>query len=145
MIAIFINQILHGDAINIYGDGSHVRAHSYIYDCIGPIMRAGKLSNEIINIGGEQAFTIQETADMVKNALQEPSWGIRYLDNRYKEVPFAYCDHTKARELIDFKEVIGVEEGIRRVAEAFAKEGPVEYEDKEPLTLKSPKIPKTWN
>ena len=145
VVAIFINQVLRGEPINIYGDGSHMRAHSYIYDCIGPIMKAGKLKNEIINIGGERAFTIKETAEMVRSALQETGWGIKYHPGRYKEVPFAFCDHSKAVELLDFKEVIGAEEGIKRVAATFAAEGPVDYDDKEPLTIKSEKIPKTWN
>ena len=145
VIAIFINQVLRGESINIYGDGSHKRAHSYIYDCIDPIMKAGELKNEVINIGGERAFTIKETAEIVRKALREPRWGIKYLDGRYKEVPFAFCSHDKARELLDFKEVIGAEEGIKRVVEAFVEEGPVEYDDKEPLTIKSEKKPKTWN
>ena len=145
VVAIFANQILLGEPIYIYGDGQNLRAHSYIYDCIGPIMKAGQtLENEIINIGGEQAFTIQETADLVIDAMGKDYWPIEYLPGRYREVPFAFSDHAKARNLIDFHEEIGAEVGIARVCEEFAAEGPVKYVDVEPLTLSSEKMPETW-
>jgi len=145
VIAIFCNQILLGEPIYIYGDGKHTRAHSYIYDCIGPIMRAGsEINNEVINIGGNKNYTIYETADLVRKAMGQPDWEIVFLPKRYREVPDAYCDHKKAENLLSFKEHIGADSGIQLVSEAFMYEGPVQYKDNEPLVLNHKLIPKTW-
>jgi UDP-glucose 4-epimerase len=54
VIGIFMQQILHGKSMTIFGDGTQTRAFSYIDDvapaiAMGPLVN--KARNEVFNVG----------------------------------------------------------------------------------------------
>jgi len=145
VISIFANKVLRDEPIVVYGDGNNTRAFSYIEDSVIGMIDIGlNCSNTTVNIGGEKVFTINEAADFVRCALGKPYHKIEHTRDRYREVPHAYSDHGRAKALINYRESIGAEEGIRRSCEFWAEEGPVEWEDVEPLVLSHEQLPDNW-
>jgi len=118
VIGIFMNQIMQGKPLTIYGDGQQTRAFSYIDDVAPHIARSVEISatyNEIINIGADTPFTINELAQVVCDAFGiKPN--IQYLPAR-NEVQHAYADHSKAARLFGISTKVPLEVGIRRMAE----------------------------
>ena len=118
VLGIFMNQLLSGLPLTIFGDGSQSRAFSYIDDVAPYIARVVDLPaarNEVINIGGDTPATVKHLAELVAATFcQKPE--IVYLPAR-QEVLHAYPSHEKARRIFQLPAPIGLEEGVRRMAE----------------------------
>ncbi len=121
VIGIFMNQIMQGKKLTIFGDGTQTRAFSFIDDVAIPIAKCVNIKesyNEVFNIGADKPYTVNELATVVCNEFGvEPS--INYLSAR-NEVLHAYSDHTKAHKVFGDPTGISLAEGISRMA-AWAK------------------------
>ena len=72
VVGIFMNQILQGRAMTIFGDGTQTRAFSYIDD-VAPVMAAAidvpAAWNRTFNIGADTPCSLNELARMVAAAM----------------------------------------------------------------------------
>ena len=144
VIAIFMNRIMRKEPIYIYGDGEQNRAFSYIEDCLPAIIQSLHVKNEIINVGGVLPTSVNHIADLVCSAMGVPkTYHREYLPWRPGEVKYAYSTYAKSVRLLGYKEEIGYEEGIRRMAIWAKAKGPQEWVH-EQLPLQNDKMPKTW-
>ena len=118
VIGIFMNQIMTGQPLTIFGDGTQTRAFSYIDDVAPHIARSVELpaaSNETINVGADTPYTVNELAAVVSRAFGvEPS--ITYLPAR-NEVRHAYSSHEKAARIFGANSAVSLEDGIARMAD----------------------------
>lgn len=115
VIGIFMNQLLQGNALTVFGDGTQTRAFSSIDDVaphIANCVNIPKAYNEIINIGGDTDYSVNELANTVMKVMGLKS-DIRYLEARH-EVLHAYADHSKAHHLfkINPDNLIKLEDGL---------------------------------
>jgi UDP-glucose 4-epimerase len=131
VVGIFMRQALQGQPLTIFGDGTQTRAFSYITDITRPLIHALDVdtTGETINIGGETPVTILELAEQIVERF--PGARIEHVEERY-EVEHAWCDHTKARELLDFKPETEFTDGLNRMA-AWAKNAGVRTATVPPL------------
>ncbi|HFD40889.1 MAG TPA: NAD-dependent epimerase/dehydratase family protein [Anaerolineae bacterium] len=117
VIGIFMNQLMRGEPMTIFGDGTQTRAFSYIDDVAPHIANSVNVPaayGQVINIGADRPYTVNYLAQVVARAFdQEPR--IRYLPPR-NEVVHAYADHSKARQLFGQEATVDLEEGVRRMA-----------------------------
>jgi UDP-glucose 4-epimerase len=121
VIGIFMNQIMQGKQLTVFGDGTQTRAFSYIDDVAIPIAKSVDIPvayNEIFNIGADQPYSVNELAEVVSKELGTPP-NVKYLTAR-NEVLHAYSDHTKAHKVFGAPSGVDLQEGIRRMA-AWAK------------------------
>ncbi len=117
VIGIFMNQILLGKPLTIFGDGEQTRAFSYIDDVAPVIARSvfnARAYNEVFNVGGDQPYTLNQLANIVCQVMGVTP-NIRYLAPR-NEVKHAFASHAKVRQFFDLPAPIPLEEGISRMA-----------------------------
>ena len=122
VVGIFMNQLMRGEPLTVFGDGDQTRAFSYVADVAPYIARSIDVPtayNETFNVGADEPFTVNELAEGVMQAM-EAETEIRYLPPR-KEVLHAFADHEKARRTFDMAPPIPLHEGLSRMA-AWAKE-----------------------
>lgn len=103
---IFIRRILDNEPILIYGDGTQTRAFSDIKYYMEPFEKLiTEHGGETFNLGRDQHSSINELADKVINVAEKygRTGGREYREPRH-EVKDAYCDHTKAKEWLGFKD-----------------------------------------
>jgi UDP-glucose 4-epimerase len=118
VVGIFMNQLLKGDPMTIFGDGSQQRAFTHINDvaptlaaCVGfPAAR-----NQVFNIGADTPYTINELARVVAEALGREC-RVRHLEAR-NEVKLAFSDHSKAEGFFGKHPKTPLEEGVRAMAD----------------------------
>jgi len=107
VIGIWIRQILNGQPITIFGDGKQKRAFSDISFYMDPFTRLmdEKYNGETFNIGADKEYEIIEAANLLNNVAKKFGFSseILHLEPRH-EVKDAFCDHTKAKELLDFND-----------------------------------------
>ena len=144
VIAIFMNSIMRGEPIWIFGDGTQKRRFSYIEDSVPAYVAcADKADGEIVNIGGSEEITINELADRVCNAMGRPDHPRKHVSERPKEVKYAYCDNSKSIKLLGYKETFGTNRGIEKMAAWARKKGPQEWTSEKPAII-TEKTPEVW-
>ena len=124
VIGIFMNQIMQGKKLTIFGDGTQTRAFSYIDDVAIPIAKCVNVPaayNEVFNIGADKPYTVNELAEVVCADFGVAS-SINYLSAR-NEVMHAYSDHAKASKIFGTSKSISLQEGIARMAAWARKVG----------------------
>ena len=117
VVGIFMNQILQGKPMSVFGDGRQTRAFSYIGD-IAPIMAeaidAPAAYNHVFNIGADQPYTINDLAQSVARAMGvKPN--IAYLPAR-NEVQDAYSSHEKVKHVFGERKLYTLDEGLSQMA-----------------------------
>jgi UDP-glucose 4-epimerase len=124
VIGIFMNQIMQGKKLTIFGDGTQTRAFSYIDDVAIPIAKCVEIPasyNQVFNVGADEPYAVNDLATVVcKEFSVSPD--INYLSAR-NEVMHAYSDHSKARKIFGAPTGISLEEGIARMAKWARKVG----------------------
>jgi UDP-glucose 4-epimerase len=117
VVGIFMNQILHGEPLSIFGDGSQVRAFTYIDD-VAPIIAScvdiPAARNQIVNVGADIPYAISELAEMVAEAMGTKC-KIVHLDAR-NEVKIAFSDHSKVRRIFGARAQTPLKDGIQSTA-----------------------------
>jgi UDP-glucose 4-epimerase len=117
VVGIFMNQILRGQPMTVFGNGKQKRAFSYIGD-IAPVIAGAPLvkrgRNRIFNIGANQPYTVNELARKVAEAM-----GVRldliYLAPR-REVTLAFSDHLICEETFGPLPQTSLEDGLYKMA-----------------------------
>lgn len=146
VIGIFMNQLLQGKALTVFGDGQQTRAFSYISDVAPYIAKSVDVKaayNEVFNIGGDVDYTVSELATTVMDVmgLVQP---LNHLEAR-NEVLHAYSDHSKAKRVFGITEdFVELKDGVQKMAEwvkvAGARSTP-KFSNIEILE----KLPAIWN
>ncbi len=114
---IFMNQIMQGKPMTIYGDGRQTRAFSYISDVAPLIARSIEIPeayNQTFNVGADTPYSVNYLAHIVADAMGvEPN--IIHLPAR-NEVKHAFSSHDKARKVFGDWDPVPLEDGIGRMA-----------------------------
>jgi UDP-glucose 4-epimerase len=116
VIGIFMNKVLQGEPMPVFGDGLQTRAFSHIDDVAPLIARApliGASRNEVINVGADHPYTILELAQAVAKAFGVEC-DVTHLPAR-REVVHAFSTHEKAERIFGVSPQVGLEEGIARM------------------------------
>lgn len=127
VIGIFMNQIMKGEPLTIFGDGTQSRAFSYIKEISGIIAAAPKQRDaygEVFNVGADTPYSVNELAREVGRVFGvEPK--IKYLSAR-NEVLHAYSSHEKVRKFFPASKNYTLREGLERMADWAKAAGPRE-------------------
>jgi UDP-glucose 4-epimerase len=118
VIGIFMNQIMQGRPMTIFGDGKQTRAFSYIDD-VAPVIAASiarpESYNQIFHVGADKPYSVNELATVVARAMGAETQ-IKHLEAR-NEVVHAYSAHEKVRKHFgDLIKNVSLEEGVAKMA-----------------------------
>jgi len=145
VIGIFMNQIMQGKQLTVFGDGTQTRAFSYIDDVAIPIAKSVENENaynKVFNIGADKPYTVNELAGVVaKEFGTKPD--IKYLAAR-NEVLHAYSDHTRAQITFGKGSGIDLAEGIGRMATWAKKVGSRQSKEFDNIEI-TEKLPDGWS
>jgi len=145
VIGIFINQIMQGKPMTIFGDGNQTRAFSYIDDVAIPISHCINIQetyNQEINIGADKPYTINELVEVVARHLRV-SPQVTHLEAR-KEVVHAYSDHSKAKRLFGTETLVDLNSGIEKMVVWAKKVGARKSKEFENIEVNK-NLPQGWS
>ena len=122
VIGIFMQQILRGRSLSIFGDGSQTRAFTHVSE-VAPLL-AGSVEQpsayrQTFNIGSDRSYAVLDLAQRVCRAMKvEPR--LEFHPTRL-EAHDASCSHRKLREFFGERSAgVPLDEGLERMA-AWAK------------------------
>ena len=144
VIGIFMNQLMRGEPMSIFGDGTQTRAFSYIGDVaplIADAIGVPAAFNQTFNVGADESATVNELAALVANAMgKEPR--ITHLEAR-KEVLHAVADHSRVEEVFGYRAGWTLERGLKQMAEWALGVGPREPSRRADVEV-SRNLPQSW-
>jgi UDP-glucose 4-epimerase len=144
VIGIFMNQVMQGQPMTIFGDGTQTRAFSYIDDVaphIADSVNVPDAYGEVINIGADQPYSVNYLAQVVAEAFgQEPR--IQHLPAR-SEVLHAYSDHAKAGRLFGQGATVSLEQGVGRMAKWARQAGVRKSQEFDDIEVRQG-LPPSW-
>jgi UDP-glucose 4-epimerase len=144
VVGIFMNQIMVGKPMTIFGDGEQQRAFTHISDVaplIAECVEVPAAINETFNLGADEPFTVNELARTIANIM----WAdchVKHLDAR-NEVKFAFSGHGKVEQVFGRRRYLSLEEGIGRMAEWVKVHGARESKLFENIEIRR-KLPSSW-
>ena len=117
-ISRFLRDVDAGRPIPVFGDGSSRRDYTYIDDIVDGVEAAlaASFGFEIVNLGDARPVTLSELIEKI-----ETTTGRRAVREDRPEqpgdVPVTFASLEKARNLLDFRPRVTLEEGLRRTLE----------------------------
>jgi UDP-glucose 4-epimerase len=117
VIGIFMNRLMQGEPLPIFGDGEQRRAFTYIGDIAPAIARSPlnpQARNQVFNVGSDRHYSINELAFEVIKAMEIPG----RLDHKpaRNEVKLAFSDHSRFQAVFSNGPDTPLPDGLRRMA-----------------------------
>jgi UDP-glucose 4-epimerase len=117
VVGIFMNQLLKGEPMTVFGDGGQQRAFTHVSD-VAPIIADSvhlpEARGQVFNVGTDVPYTVSELACIVAEAMGLEC-RIEHLEAR-NEVKVAFCDGSKAERVFGRRRPLPLQEGIRLMA-----------------------------
>lgn len=125
VVGIFMNQIMQGEPMTIFGDGTQTRAFSYVGD-VAPIIANAvdvrEAYNKTFNIGGDTWYTVNMLASRVAEAMEVAPL-VNHVPAR-NEVQHAFCNHVQVALYLGFHDLTLLGEGLTKMAAWAKQRGP---------------------
>lgn len=124
VVGIFMNQLLRGEPMTIFGNGEQQRAFTHVGDVAPVIADSPEVPgarNQIFNVGADVPFTVNRLASIVADAMSMPL-NVKHLDPR-NEVQVAFSDHSKAESVFGKQTKVSLHDGILKMAQWAQKHG----------------------
>jgi UDP-glucose 4-epimerase len=120
VIPLTINRILDGLPPIIYGDGKQTRDYIHVCDTARAAVLLGEqdLPGEVINVASGHDISIAWLVEKIV-VLMKGSHSIIFAPERPGDVRRHIANTLKAKDLLDFEHVIGMEAGLRETIDWF--------------------------
>ena len=110
----FIEKILSGNEIEIYGDGKQTRDFVFVEDIVQANLKAALEKNangSCLNIGSGTETAINEVIKMIME-ITEKEVEIKYSDERKGEIKNSYANITEAKKILDYEPQWSLKRGL---------------------------------
>jgi dTDP-glucose 4,6-dehydratase len=119
VVPAFIDQVLSGEPLTIFGDGSQTRSFCYVADLVRGLFLLSQSDERYpVNLGNPREMTILEFADCIRKAAaseQQIVFEPLPEDDPKRRQP----DIAKARAVLGWEPEVVLEEGIQFTLEYF--------------------------
>jgi len=144
VLGIFINNIMLNKPLTIFGDGNQTRAFTYIKDITPYIAQSAtndQATNQIINIGSDKPYTINQLANIINSYFPQKT-EIVHLPSRV-EVYQAFSSHSKAKKIFNITQTTPMEVGLKNMIDYAQKIGPLKTKKFKKIEIEE-KLPESW-
>jgi UDP-glucose 4-epimerase len=117
VVGIFMNRLMRGEDLVVFGDGTQQRAFTWVGDVMPSIARSALMPEargRVFNVGSDDPSTVNDLATGVMAAMGTPG-EVRHVDAR-NEVHLAWSDHSRFAEVFGDVDRTTLDEGLARMA-----------------------------
>eukprot|EP01071_Lankesteria_metandrocarpae_P015089 Lankesteria_metandrocarpae@DN9314_c0_g1_i1.p1 len=111
----FIDGVLHDKPINKFGDGSAIRAYTYVSDIVDGLYAAVKRGGDgfiIVNLGGAETHSLNDLIAAVEAATGKSAI-INQMTPQPGDVVATCADQCRAKQLLGYNPKVGLREGMK--------------------------------
>ena len=124
IIPIIVKNILQGENIRINGNGEQTRDYNYVKDTARAFIDVYENKNtrtKILNIGSGIEISINDIVDLVLKKMKAKNTKIEYVDPRAGDVMRHCAKITLAKDMIDFKPSVNIEDGVEKTVQWYSQ------------------------
>ena len=124
VISLFATALIEGRQPTMYGDGEQTRDFTYVANVVDGVLRActaPKAAGEAINVACGTRISLNELL-RVMNAVVGTKAQAIYKEPRSGDVRDSQADITKAKTLLGYTPIVGLEEGLRHTLDWCRRE-----------------------
>jgi UDP-N-acetylglucosamine/UDP-N-acetyl-alpha-D-glucosaminouronate 4-epimerase len=126
-IPIFVNKLLSGLPVPIYGDGEQTRDFTYVGDVVRGIRAAATApgaNGRVYNIASGRALSVAELVRTIAASLEREA-RVQILPARPGDIRHSWADVSRARRELYFAAETSLDEGLRRTVDWSRQSGAV--------------------
>ncbi|MDQ3973177.1 MAG: NAD-dependent epimerase/dehydratase family protein [Actinomycetota bacterium] len=123
VIPKFILRALAARPLQVHGEGSQTRDFTYVEDTARWLVQLSmpdRLTGEVVNVSSGRETRIADLAAMIVD-LTGSSSPVVHVAPRPGDLPRLLADTAKVRRFVDFRLGVGLEEGLKRTIDYFAR------------------------
>lgn len=139
VIPKFIQQLLTGKPLTIYGDGKSKRDWVYVRDTVEAIWKSQQLpAGEVINICTGKNYTVIELIHLLEQITKKSGQivKVQHTDERYGHVKELLGDPSYALKMLGWQPEIDFTAGLEKSYRWFTENGPIQYLGGDPKTTR---------
>ena len=121
VIPKFIDALLQGRPLIIFGDGEQSRDFTYIENVVQAnllAMSADHLHGEAVNIACGKRISLNQLLGVLKKILESKQSPI-YQEPRKGDVKHSLADIRRGKKIIDYEPKVGIEAGLKKTVDFF--------------------------
>ena len=117
VISRFIDALMSGKTPTIFGDGETTRDFTFITNVVNANINAAQTAKgigEVMNAANGERISLNELLNVLKNITGKSDINADYQSARKGDVKHSQADNNRAIEYLDYKKLVGLEEGLRQ-------------------------------
>ena len=123
-IGWFVKQIVDGEEIQLFGDGSQLRDLTYIDDVCEAFLLAGAAdaaNGQVFNLGGPEPISLRDLVQLLIDVAGRGSYRLVPFpeDKKAIDIGSFYADFNKIRRALGWEPRIGLREGLERTIDYY--------------------------
>ena len=128
-IGWFIKQIVDGEEIQLFGDGSQLRDLTYVDDVSDAFLRAGAMdaaNGQVFNLGGSEPISLRAICELLIEITGRGSYRLVPFpeEKRAIDIGSFYADYNKISRALGWHPRTGLREGLEKTVSFY-----LEYRD----------------
>jgi len=123
VVAHFFKEIIKGNDLVVYGDGTQTRDFVFVEDLCKGIMQALEIGKpDVYQLGSGKPTSINQLIDLIKEVIQDKySFDVIYKQPRQGEITHTWTDIAKARRYLDYEVTMELAKGLELTWQWFTK------------------------
>jgi nucleoside-diphosphate-sugar epimerase len=116
VISRFVDALMSDKTPIIYGDGETSRDFTFIANVVDANIKAAETTRgvgEVMNAANGERITLNELLETLKKITGKENVQADYQAERKGDVKHSQADNQRAIECLDYKKLVGLEEGLR--------------------------------
>ncbi len=118
-IGWFLRQVVDGEQISIFGDGSQLRDLTYVDDVVEAFLVAGAndaANGQVFNVGGLEPVSLRAITELLIEVAGTGSYRLVPFPEERKAIDIGsfYVDDSKIRRVLLWKPTVGLRDGLAR-------------------------------
>ena len=110
----FIDAIIKGQSVTVFGDGNQVRGNTYISDCVAATVAASEATpGETYNVGGGESASVWDILHKLEKITGRKAI-VRQEDARAGDQRYTFADTAKLSRHLGWRPAVGLDEGLTR-------------------------------
>ncbi len=125
VISVFIKALVEGRPPTIHGDGEQTRDFTYVANVVDGVLKACHapgVAGQVINVATGGRISLNKLFAAL-NALTGTTLAPSYGPTRAGDVRHSQADTTKATQLLGYKPLVGLDEGLSNTLAWMRREG----------------------
>lgn len=126
-LGIWIKQLIEGQPIQVWGDGTQIRDFTYVDDCVDALLMAAAspaADGQIFNLGSDETINLRDLAALLIEINGGGSFDVIPFpaDRKPIDIGDYYADYRLIQGRLGWRPRVALREGLRRTLEFYRAE-----------------------